>query len=69
MLSLAAANGFEAGITKDTGMPYEQNAQPLPCSIVILEAPTHALDDIRPLVPALLQCLRTLSPRTVARVK
>ena len=69
LLTLAAADGFEAVITKDTGMPYEQNTQALPCSIVVLEAPTNELDDIRSLVPALLGCLQTLPPRTFARVK
>jgi predicted nuclease of predicted toxin-antitoxin system len=69
LLTLAAADGFEAVITKDTGMPYEQNTQTLPCSIVVLEAPTNELDDIRPLIPALLICLQALPPRSFARVK
>lgn len=69
LLALAAADGFDAVLTKDTGMPYEQNTQALPCSIVVLEAPTNELDDIRPLVPAILERLKTLSPRTFARVK
>jgi hypothetical protein len=69
LLALAAADGFDAVLTKDTGMPYEQNTQALHCSIVVLEAPTNELDDIRPLVPAILERLKTLSPRTFARVK
>jgi hypothetical protein len=69
LLALAAADGSDAVLTKDTGMPYEQNTQALPCSIVVLEAPTNELDDIRPLVPAILERLKTLSPRTFARVK
>jgi len=69
LLALAAADGFDAVLTKDTGMPYEQNTQALPCSIVVREAPTNELDDIRPLVPAILERLKTLSPRTFARVK
>ena len=69
LLALAAADGFDAVLTKDTGMPYEQNTQALPCSIVVMEAPTNELDDIRPLVPAILERLKTLSPRTFARVK
>ena len=69
LLALAAANGFDAVVTKDTGMPYEQNWETLPCSIVVLEAPTNALEDIRPLVPALLGLMQTLPPRTFVRVK
>lgn len=69
LLSLAAANGFDALITKDNGMPYEQNLPALPCSIVVLEAPSNALSDIQPLVPALLAVLGTIAPGSVARVK
>ena len=59
LLALAAADGFDAVITKDTGMPYALN----------MEAPTNELDDIRPLIPALLVLLRALQPRTCVRVK
>ena len=68
LLALAAANGFDVVVTKDTGMPYEQNMQGLPCSIVVLEAATNELDDIRPLVPLLLERLKTLQPRTFVRL-
>jgi predicted nuclease of predicted toxin-antitoxin system len=67
LLALAAANGFDVVITKDTGMPYQQNTERLPCSIVVLEAPTNELEDIRPLVPGLMECLKTLSARTFIR--
>ena len=68
LLTLAEANGFEALITKDNGMPYEQNVTSLPCSIVVLEAPSNALDDIKPLIPNLLNQLQTLAPKSVLRV-
>jgi len=69
LLALAAADGFDALITKDTGMPYEQNMEMLPCSIVVLEAPTNELDDIRPLVPSLLAVLQSLKSRSFVRVR
>ena len=69
LLGLAAANGFDVVVTKDTGMPYEQNTQQLPCSIVVLEAATNELEDIRPLVPILLECLKTLPARTLTRLR
>jgi predicted nuclease of predicted toxin-antitoxin system len=68
LLTLAAAEGFDVVITKDTGMPYEQNIEKLPCSIVVLVAPTNELDDIRPLVPVLLDRLRTLQARSFTRL-
>ena len=68
LLSVAAANGFDALITKDNGMPYEQNLASLPCSIVVLQAPSNALDDIRPLVPELLAKLPQLQPKSILRI-
>jgi hypothetical protein len=68
LLSRAADDGFQAVVTKDNGMPYEQNTATLPCSIVVLEAPSNALSDIEPLVPALLRALENLKPRSVVRV-
>jgi len=69
LLALAGANGFDAIVTKDNGMPYERDQSKLPCSIVVLEASSNALTDIQPLVPALLDCLKTLKPRVVVRVR
>ena len=69
LLALAAGDGFDVVVTKDTGMPYEQNTEQLSCSIVVLEAPTNELEDIRPLVPALLETLKTLTARTFVRVR
>ena len=68
LLALAAADYFDALITKDNGMPYEQNFASLPCSIVVLEAPSNALEDIKPLIPLLLDRLQSLAPRSVLRV-
>ena len=69
LLSLAAADGFDAVVTKDTGMLYEQNAERLPCSIVVLDAPTNELEDVLRLVPDLLERLKTLPGRTFTRLR
>jgi len=69
LLGLAAQHGFDAVLTKDTGIPYEQNTSKLPCAIVILEAKSNSLDDIQPLIPALLAVLISLQPKTVVRVR
>ena len=48
LLDLAANNGFDALVTNDNGMPYEQNAANLPCSIIVLKAVSNAPSDIEP---------------------
>lgn len=68
LLSEAAANGFDALITKDQGIEHEQNLAALPLSVVVLRAKTNKIDDIRPLVPDLLSALASLKPRSLAKV-
>lgn len=69
LLTLAASNGFHALVTQDSGLEYEQNLARLPCSVVVLEAESNSLQHIRPLVPSLLNVLRTLPPCVVVRVR
>lgn len=67
MLSLAEAE-FDALITADKGMEYQQNQTLLPVAILILVARSNRLADIAPLVPAVLQALDKLKPRTLSKV-
>jgi hypothetical protein len=68
LLNLAAKNGFDALVTNDNGMPYEQNAADLPCAVIVLKAPSNALSDIEPLVPRILSALPTLAPRSIIQI-
>lgn len=68
LLAAAAGAGFEALLTKDTNLPYQQDATNLPLAVVVLKAPSNRLDDIRPLVPALIDALKNLTPNAVTVV-
>ena len=68
LLRLAADAGFEALLTMDNGVAYQQNPAGLPLAVVILRAPSNDISDLMPLVPALLTCLSQLTPRSIARV-
>jgi predicted nuclease of predicted toxin-antitoxin system len=59
LLALAAKHGFDALLTKDSGVEYQQNPATLPCSVVILETQSKSLKHIQPLIPALLDVLQT----------
>ena len=50
LLSQAAANGFEALITKDQGVEHEQNLASLPLSVVVLRARADCSSLYRPFV-------------------
>lgn len=64
----AAASKFDAMLTRDLGLPFQQHLLSLPLVVVIIQSHTNKLDDIVPLVPAILARLTTLRPRTLLRV-
>lgn len=68
LLRQAASAGFDAFITLDSGIAYQQNLATLPIAVVILEAQYNTFDDLLPLVPALLRALTNLQPCTVTRI-
>jgi predicted nuclease of predicted toxin-antitoxin system len=65
LLRRAASSGFDALITKDANVQYQQNLASVPLAVVILRAPSNDMDDIRPLLPSLLAALPTLPPNRV----
>lgn len=68
LLALAAAAGFDALLTKDANLQYEQNLVNLPIAVIVLRARSNDLDDICPLLPALLSVLSQLPPKQVTHV-
>ncbi len=68
LLARAAAEGFDALVTVDAGIEFEQNLAALPCSVVIIQAESNAFEHIEPHLPALLQALAALKPRSLLTV-
>lgn len=68
LLTLAGAAGFDVMITKDSGVPYQQNSVTLPIAVVVLKAESNDIEDIRPLIPGLLEALDHVVPRTIVWV-
>ncbi len=68
LLAKAAEAGFEAVLTKDAKLQYEQNLINLPVAVVILRAPSNDIEDLRPLIGALLAALQSLPPKTITHV-
>jgi hypothetical protein len=68
LLALAASAGFEAMVTTDGSIEFQKNLAALPLAIVILESPSNDLPDLLPLVPALLDTLKNLTPRAITHV-
>jgi hypothetical protein len=68
LLRRAAERGFEAFITADQNLQFQQNLARSPLRVVVLVAPSNALEDLVPLVPSIRSVLPTLHPGQVQRV-
>jgi predicted nuclease of predicted toxin-antitoxin system len=64
-----AATGFDALITVDKNLPYQQNTSKLPIAVLVLHAASNELPYLLPLVPALEAALVNLKPGNVMVVR
>jgi predicted nuclease of predicted toxin-antitoxin system len=68
LLARAAGEEYDAVVTLDAGIEFEQNLQALPCSVIVLRAPSKRMRHLLPLLPELLNALTTLQPCTLLHV-
>ena len=67
-LLVLAAKEFDAFLTVDKKLPYQQNVANLPVAVIVLEAYSNELGALLPLVHNLEQALDSLQPCTFIRV-
>lgn len=66
---LRAADGlFEALVTVDQRLQYQQNMTGLRIGVVVIVARSSDIDDLRPLLPSVLEALGRIQPGQVTRV-
>ena len=68
LLALAGVN-FEAFITVDKNMPFQQNLGTLPIALVVLDSVSNELHALMPLLPILELELSVLKPNTYVLVR
>jgi hypothetical protein len=68
LLQLAAEAGFDAVITNDRGLEYEQNLPALPIAVIVIVAKANTIEAIRPLYDELLETLKRLQPRQFVKL-
>ena len=68
LLTAAEAAGFDAIITIDQSIPFQQNLSGRTIAVLILCAPTNRLTDLRKIVPAAVAALASIRPGEVANV-
>lgn len=69
LLRLMVTSGFETLLTVDQSLEFQQNLRALPIGVLVVLAPTNRVQDLRPLVPRILEELGRLSPGAVIRVE
>ena len=69
LLVAAERAGFDVIVTVDQNIPDQQNLSDRSISIVILSGPTNRLVDLKPLVAAALECLKSLGRGQVAVIR
>jgi hypothetical protein len=68
LLRRAAESGFDALITNDRGLEYQQNLNALSVAVLVILAPANTIEAIRPLYEALTHGLSQLQPRQFVRI-
>jgi hypothetical protein len=68
LLTLAAAEHFDAFVTVDRNLSFQQRLTPLPIAVLILHAKTNRLADLRHLVPEILTALESPRPGTATHL-
>lgn len=68
LLNSGEGGGYEAVITKDANMPYQQNMVGRNIGLVIVRTQTQDMEDLLGLTPEILRALSELTPGSVVRV-
>ena len=68
LLKLIRAAAFEAFLTVDQNLPFQQNVAASGVAVVVAVARTNRLKDLRPLVPGILAALRDVKPGEIVHV-
>lgn len=68
LLALAAQQNFDAFVTVDRGIAYQQNMNDLPISVVIMLASRNRLAELQLLVPRVVEVLSGELQKSIYRV-
>ena len=68
LLRQAAEAGFEVFLTSDQNIEFQQNLRKTTLVVVVLVALTNKLEDLPPLVPAVLVALDGTAPGKLVRI-
>jgi predicted nuclease of predicted toxin-antitoxin system len=67
-LLLKAATSFDVLLTADQNIEFQQNLATLPLAVIVLVAESNRLESLEPLVPSVLEALKSVNANTLLRV-
>jgi len=68
LLERAGDAGFDVLLTADRNLEFQQNLARARVGIVLLEALSNKVEDLRPLLPRALEALESIRPGEIIRV-
>ena len=68
LLALMREQRFEAFVTVDQNVEFQQNVKASGIAVVVLAARTNRLKELRPLAPVVLRTLASIRPGALERV-
>ena len=63
-----AAEQFQVLVTMDKNLRFQQNLAAHPLGVVLIRARSNRIDDLRPLVPKILEAIATVEPGQILAV-
>jgi len=68
LLGLAKSRGFDALISADKNISYQQNESSLPIPVIVLHVYRLRIEDLSPLIPIAIEKLKELSAPAFIRI-
>ena len=68
LLRAAVDAGFEVFITNDSSIEFQQNVRRIGIGVIAIEGVRNRIQDLRPLIPRILEHLKTIERGTVVTI-
>ena len=69
LLRAAELAGYEVLLTLDQGLPHQQHMEALKLAIVTIRSATSQIEDLLPLVDAILAALPSIKPGEIVQIR
>ncbi len=63
-----ASQEFQVLLTGDRNLEFQQNLATLPIAVIVMVAINNRIETLRPLIPDVLEALRTIQPGQLVRI-